>query len=84
MQESEKALNFIKRHDWDAITVDFEALLASVVKERPKRILHAIPCFSSMAVAYSWNKLPSSTTTSQRILNQSEFDTKLTRKCLKK
>jgi glycosyltransferase involved in cell wall biosynthesis len=32
-QESEKALNFIKRHDWDAITVDFEALLASVVKE---------------------------------------------------
>jgi glycosyltransferase involved in cell wall biosynthesis len=33
-QESKKALNFIRRHDWDAITADFEALLTSIVQER--------------------------------------------------
>jgi glycosyltransferase involved in cell wall biosynthesis len=35
-QERERALNFIKRHDWDAITADFEALLASIVQERAR------------------------------------------------
>jgi len=32
--ESERALNFIKRRDWDTITADFEALLESVVQEK--------------------------------------------------
>jgi glycosyltransferase involved in cell wall biosynthesis len=34
-QESRKALNFIKRHDWETITADLEALLASIVQEKP-------------------------------------------------
>ena len=33
-QESRKALNFIKRYDWDAITADFEALLESLIGEK--------------------------------------------------
>jgi glycosyltransferase involved in cell wall biosynthesis len=33
-QESEKALAFIKRRDWDAITTDFEALLESLIEEK--------------------------------------------------
>ena len=32
-KESKKALEFIKRHDWDTITTDFEALLKSLIQE---------------------------------------------------
>ena len=33
-EQSEQALNFMQRHDWDSITADFEALLTSTVREK--------------------------------------------------
>jgi glycosyltransferase involved in cell wall biosynthesis len=44
-RESQRALNFIKAYDWERITSDFEALLASIAQEK-RRKYPGMPYFS--------------------------------------